>query len=99
MDPEHILSDTLPYCIISLVLQNANILPAEAISYLTTKGPMYGVVGNVWNLKYALPTITWNAPRGIDGSCTSSLSKGVEYEINKLIATPPTAPGDFYYFG
>jgi endo-1,3(4)-beta-glucanase len=85
--------------VISRVLQSPNYLPQSSISYLTTKGYMYGVVGNVWNLAYALPTITWNAPRAIDKSCTSSLSKGIEYDIKKAIATPPTAPEDFYFFG
>lgn len=68
-------------------------------SYLTTKGYMYPALGNVWNLQYSLSTITWNAPRSPDSSCTSSIVQGLEYEIGLLNSTAPPIPGDFYYWG
>ncbi|KIY50828.1 glycoside hydrolase family 81 protein [Fistulina hepatica ATCC 64428] len=69
----------------------------NALSYLTTKGYMYPALGNVWELKYDLPTITWNAPRSPDSSCIPSIIAGLEYEIAHL--PPIAAPGDFYFFG
>lgn len=59
---------------------------------------MYPVLGNVWNLQYNLPTITWNAPRSPDSSCLSSLIAGLEYEIAHLPAVIQE-PADFYFFG
>lgn len=58
---------------------------------------MYPVLGNVWNLLYNLPTITWDAPRAVDSSCLSTLIAGLEYEIANI--PPVTEPADFYYFG
>lgn len=58
---------------------------------------MYPALGNVWNLVYNLPTITWNAPRTPDASCTQNLIAGLQYEIANLPAV--TMPGDFYFFG
>ncbi|KIY51480.1 glycoside hydrolase family 81 protein [Fistulina hepatica ATCC 64428] len=69
----------------------------SSLNYITTKGYMYPALGNEWNMLYNLSTITWNAPRPIDSSCTSSISAGVEYEIANLPAV--SAPADFYYFG
>lgn len=60
---------------------------------------MYPALGNVWNLQYALSTITWNAPRAPDSSCTSTLIQGVTYEAKKLSPSNPSIPGDFYYWG
>lgn len=37
-----------------------------ATFYATLIGPMKGVVGTVWVMREALPTITWAAPKGID---------------------------------
>lgn len=58
---------------------------------------MYPVIGNTWNMQYDLATITWDAPRDPDSSCTDSLIAGLEYEIANLPAV--AAPGDFYWFG
>ncbi|KAG5641571.1 hypothetical protein DXG03_004697, partial [Asterophora parasitica] len=80
-----------------LKLQSPNYPPTTSLSYLTTKGYMYPAIGNVWNLLYDLSTITWNAPRTPDASCTASLIAGLEYEIAQLPAVTP--PGDFYFFG
>ncbi|KAG6828277.1 hypothetical protein H0H92_008549 [Tricholoma furcatifolium] len=78
-------------------LQNPNYPPTSSLWYLTTKGYMYPALGNVWNLQYNLPTITWNAPRTPDASCITNLIAGLQYEIANLPAV--TAPGDFYFFG
>ncbi|KAG6853670.1 hypothetical protein C0991_002469 [Blastosporella zonata] len=78
-------------------LQNPNFPATTSLSYLTTKGYMYPAIGNVWNLRYDLSTITWNAPRTPDASCTANLIAGLEYEIANLPAV--TMPGDFYFFG
>jgi endo-1,3(4)-beta-glucanase len=60
---------------------------------------MLGTVGNQWSMNYALPTITWNAPRSPDSSCTSTIIQGLQYEVDQLTATAPSAPGDFYWWG
>lgn len=60
---------------------------------------MYPALGNVWTLSYTLSTITWNAPRAPDSSCTSTLIKGVNYEGGLVNANAPSVPGDFYYWG
>ena len=78
-------------------MQAANFPSTNSLNYLTTKGYMYPAIGNVWNMAYDLPTITWNAPRNPDASCKSSIIAGLEYEIAHLPAV--AAPGDFYYFG
>ncbi|KAG6901688.1 hypothetical protein C0995_009179 [Termitomyces sp. Mi166 len=78
-------------------MQNPNFPPTSSLAYLTTKGYMYPTLGNVWNLVYDLPTITWNAPRTPDASCIQDLIAGLEYEIANLPAV--TMPGDFYFFG
>ncbi|PVF98067.1 glycoside hydrolase family 81 protein [Serendipita vermifera] len=82
-----------------LAMSNAAFLPSTSISYLTTKGYMLGTVGNKWSMNYALPTISWNAPRSPDSSCTSTIIQGLTYEVDQLTATPPSAPGDFYWWG
>ncbi|KAJ7118834.1 glycoside hydrolase family 81 protein [Mycena epipterygia] len=66
------------------------------LSYLTTKGYMKPVVGHVWTLSYALPTITWQAPRAPQASCTQQIIQALEYEIAHLTVA---VPGDFYYWG
>lgn len=78
-------------------MQSPNFPATSSLSYLTTKGNMYPAIGNVWNLRYNLPTITWNAPRTPDASCRASLVAGLEYEIAHLPAV--AQPGDFYFFG
>ena len=80
-------------------MQSPNFPATTALNYLTTKGYMYPAIGNVWTMAYALPTITWNAPRSPDNSCTSALLQGLNYEIGKLNANAPSVPGDFYYWG
>ncbi|KAJ7778604.1 glycoside hydrolase family 81 protein [Mycena maculata] len=54
------------------------------LSYLTTKGYMKPVVGNLWKLSYALPTITWHTPRSPQASCTKQIIQALEYEIAHL---------------
>ncbi|KAJ7491185.1 glycoside hydrolase family 81 protein [Mycena latifolia] len=66
------------------------------LSYLTTKGYMKPVVGNVWKLSYALPTITWQPPRAPQASCTQQIIQALEYEVAHLTVA---VPGDFYYWG
>ncbi|KAJ7118867.1 glycoside hydrolase family 81 protein [Mycena epipterygia] len=66
------------------------------LSYLTTKGYMKPVVGHVWKLSYALPTITWQAPRKPQASCTKQIIQALEYEIAHLTVA---VPGDFYFWG
>lgn len=80
-------------------MKSPNFPATSALSYLTTKGYMYPAVGNVWTMAYSLPTITWNAPRSPDSSCTSSIVQGLQYEIGLLDASKPSIPGDFYYWG
>jgi endo-1,3(4)-beta-glucanase len=74
-----------------------NFPATTSLSYLTTKGNMYPALGNVWNLQYNLLTITWNALRTSDSSCTANLIAGLEYEIAHLPAV--AEPSDFYFFG
>ncbi|KAJ7099939.1 glycosyl hydrolase family 81-domain-containing protein, partial [Mycena belliarum] len=64
--------------------------------YLTTKGYMKPVVGNVWNLSYALPTITWQPPRLPDASCTQQIIQALEYEVARLTVY---FPADFLFWG
>lgn len=66
------------------------------LSYLGTKGYMKPVLGNVWRLSYALPTITWLPPRIPQASCTQQIIQALEYEIAHLTVA---VPGDFYYWG
>lgn len=86
-------------CLCRIKLQSPNFPDTSALNYLTTKGYMYPALGNVWTMAYSLPTITWNAPRSPDSSCTSAIVQGVQYEIGKLNASAPSIPGDFYYWG
>jgi endo-1,3(4)-beta-glucanase len=48
---------------------------------------------------YQLNSITWDAPRPVDSSCTATLLQGLEYEVNQLIPSQAPIPGDFYYWG
>ncbi|KAH7106650.1 glycosyl hydrolase family 81-domain-containing protein [Auriculariales sp. MPI-PUGE-AT-0066] len=80
-----------------LRMSNAKLLATSAIGYLTTTGWMYGNVGNVWTFPYTLSTIDFNAPRAIHSSCTTALTRGVEYEINNIGAVP--VANELYYWG
>lgn len=60
---------------------------------------MYPALGNVWDLKYDLPNISWNAPRPPDESCIPAIIQGLEYEIGQLEAVNAPIPGDFYFWG
>ncbi|EJD49824.1 glycoside hydrolase family 81 protein [Auricularia subglabra TFB-10046 SS5] len=80
-----------------LRLQNPNFLATSAIGYLTTKGWMYGNVGNVWRLPYTLSTIEFNAPRAVHSSCTSQLTRTLEFEVANL--GDPPVPNEFYNWG
>jgi endo-1,3(4)-beta-glucanase len=66
------------------------------IEYLTLKGPMRGVRGNVWNLKYDLPTINWFAENDVHPSCLVELEKTLEFDVAAL---KEMNPGDFYFWG
>lgn len=93
--PSELLMLTWPHH--RMKLQAPNYAPQNSLSYLTTKGFMYPILGNVWEMKYDLPTITWNAPRDPDPSCLGDIMAGLEYEIAHL---PPVAPPtDFYFTG
>ncbi|KAG6834020.1 hypothetical protein H0H93_012488, partial [Arthromyces matolae] len=78
-------------------MQNPNFPSTNSLSYLTTKGYMYPALGNMWSMAYNLTTITWNAPRSPDASCSKNLIAGLQYEIANLPAV--TQNGDFYFFG
>lgn len=60
---------------------------------------MYPAIGNVWDLKYDLPTISWHAPRPPDESCIPSIVEGLKYEIDQLDPANAPVPGDFYFWG
>lgn len=60
---------------------------------------MYPAVGYVWQMLYNTTDISWNPPRGLDSSCESSLTQGLEYEIGLLDPSAAPIPGDFYYWG
>ncbi|KAG6847887.1 hypothetical protein H0H93_005187, partial [Arthromyces matolae] len=78
-------------------MQNPNFPSTNSLSYLTTKGYMYPALENMWSMAYNLTTITWNAPRLPDASCSKNLIAGLPYEIANLPAV--TQNGDFYFFG
>ncbi|KAG0651291.1 hypothetical protein D0Z07_1589 [Hyphodiscus hymeniophilus] len=80
-------------------LQNPNFPATTALGYLTTKGWMYPVIGNQWNLLYTLTSITWDPPRALDSSCSAAVLQGLEYEVAQLSTSTPPVPGDFYYWG
>ncbi|KAI1171449.1 glycoside hydrolase family 81 protein [Nemania sp. FL0916] len=80
-------------------LQNPNYPATTALNYLTVKGWMYPIIGNQWQMKYTLSSITWNAPRALDSSCSSAVMSGLEYEIGQLNPANAPVPGDFYYWG
>ena len=60
---------------------------------------MYPVLGSQWELLYTLTSISWDPPRGLDSSCSSSVLQGLEYEIGQLDPANAPVPGDFYYWG
>jgi len=60
--PNNLLLMALPHQMDSLVQPNT----AMAGSFRVLKGPMTGIIGNTWNLRETLTSISWTAPRGID---------------------------------
>ncbi|KIY43569.1 glycoside hydrolase family 81 protein [Fistulina hepatica ATCC 64428] len=80
-----------------MVLKSPDYPDTTSLNYLTTKGYMYPILGNVWELEYVLPSITWDAPRSPDSSCIDDIVAGLEYEIGNL--PDVSAPDDFYDFG
>jgi endo-1,3(4)-beta-glucanase len=60
---------------------------------------MYPAIGNQWLMLHQLSSISWNAPRRLDSSCSSSVLQGLEYEVRQLDAAQAPVPGDFYYWG
>ncbi|TFB04105.1 hypothetical protein CCMA1212_004165 [Trichoderma ghanense] len=82
-----------------LSLQGANQPATSSLGYLTTKGWMYPIIGNQWNLLYQLSSITWNPPRALDSSCNSAVIQGLQYEIGLLANATPPVPNEFYYWG
>ncbi|KAK7035829.1 glycoside hydrolase family 81 protein [Favolaschia claudopus] len=68
----------------------------SGLSYLTAKGTMKPVLGNVWRLSYPLPSISWSPPRDPQASCRTQIIQALEYEVAHLEVS---VPGDFYYWG
>jgi endo-1,3(4)-beta-glucanase len=96
----NLLMLTWPHHRLKLVSPDSSTWPStSSLSYLTTKGYMYPILGNQWKMTYDLPSISWNAPRAPHSSCLSNLISGLEYEIAQLNASNPSVPGDFYYWG
>lgn len=60
---------------------------------------MYPAIGNTWSMVYQLTSISWNAPRALDDSCSSAVLHGLEYEVGQLNSSQAPIPGDFYYWG
>ncbi|KAA1468498.1 glycoside hydrolase [Dentipellis sp. KUC8613] len=81
------------------VLQNPNFPDTSSLNYLTTKGWMYPVLGNQWDLQYSLPELDFFAPRAPDSSCVPTIIQGLEYDIGQLTTSGPSIPGDFYNWG
>ena len=48
---------------------------------------------------YNLTSITWDAPRDLDTSCSDAVLQGLTYEVGLLDPTKAPVPGDFYYWG
>ncbi|KAK5994100.1 Glucan endo-1,3-beta-D-glucosidase -like protein [Cladobotryum mycophilum] len=96
-DASQLLLLTWPHHRAALV--GANQPATSSLSYLTTKGYMYPILGNTWNQRYSLSSITWNPPRPLDSSCTPQVIKGLEYDVSQLNASQPSIPGDFYGWG
>ena len=69
----------------------------QPLSYLTTKGWMYPVIGSTWTMSYSLPTIDFNAPRTPDSSCNNLIINGLVSDVGNL-GTPPQ-PNELYYWG
>ncbi|CRG91078.1 Endo-1,3(4)-beta-glucanase 1 [Talaromyces islandicus] len=82
-----------------IAMQNPNYPATTALSYLTTKGYMYPALGNQWELQYNLTSSLWDPPRALDKSCSSSVIKGLEYEVGQLNISNAPVPGDFYFWG
>jgi endo-1,3(4)-beta-glucanase len=80
-------------------LVSPNYPATSSLSYLTTKGYMYPILGNQWKQQYTLPGITWNPPRALDSSCKSAVVQGLEYEVAQLTVASAPVPGDFYSWG
>jgi endo-1,3(4)-beta-glucanase len=60
---------------------------------------MYPAVGSKWSMLYDLTSITWDAPRALDSSCSDAVLQGLEYEVGQLDVSKAPIPGDFYYWG
>lgn len=60
---------------------------------------MYPAIGNTWRMLYQLTSISWNAPRALDSSCSDTVLLGLEYEVGQLNSSQAPVPGDFYYWG
>lgn len=54
----------------------------ENIVYETIRGPMTGVVGNDWVLTYPLSSISWTAPRQLDGTLTAPLAEALHADAD-----------------
>ncbi|KAN0121685.1 glycoside hydrolase family 81 protein [Hyaloscypha variabilis] len=96
-DGSDLLLLTWPHHRISL--QNPNYPATTSLSYLTTKGWMYPVLGNEWQLLYTLSSIIWDPPRSLDSTCQPAVIQGLEYEVGQLDPADAPIPGDFYYWG
>ncbi|OBT43365.1 hypothetical protein VE00_05701 [Pseudogymnoascus sp. WSF 3629] len=96
-DGSNLLMLTYPHHRIKL--QDPNFPDTSALGYLTTKGWMYPAVGSKWSMLYDLTSITWDAPRALDSSCSDAVLQGLEYEVGQLDVSKAPIPGDFYYWG
>jgi len=74
-------------------LQNADYVDIE---YLTLKGRMKGIKGNIWTHIHNLPSISWFLDPPPHESCLNELNKTLEAEVNALQVL---VPGDFYFWG
>ncbi len=60
---------------------------------------MYPALGNTWNMLYQLTSISWDAPRALDPSCSATVVQALEYEVKQLNSSQAPVPGDFYFWG
>ena len=60
---------------------------------------MYPALGNTWNMLHQLTSISWDAPRALDSSCSATVLQALEYEVGQLDSSQAPVPGDFYFWG
>lgn len=75
------------------ILVNPRVVMPSVLSSI--RGPLTGVLGNVWTLSERLTTITWDAPRPIDPARVEAIRGALRAETRSLAIYP----GDPYFFG